>query len=349
MWRSSVARLTQQFNSGDAVLAHGAVSIYEVSGRLQLYADTVQPAGVGLLQARFEELRARLEAEGLFDPSRKRALPPLPRRIGVATSAQGAALRDILNVLARRYPLAEVLIAPCQVQGERGAASIVRALHTLYDNAPDLIILARGGGSMEDLWCFNEEAVARAVFAAPVPLISGVGHETDTTIVDFVADIRAPTPSAAAELAVPDVAALAQDTGALRQRLDEVMQEFLDTRQQALVSSENALKYAHPGAKIAQARQQVDEQMRRAADSLGHALELRRIRLAGARSHLDTLSPLATLGRGYAVVRHAESGQAVTHISHAQAGDRLIVTLSDGYLTVEVQDLNTLDPRGDDS
>src|SRR3954447_6555917 len=209
-WRSSVARIPSMPANGDAVLAHGRVAFYEVGGQIQLYVDMIRPAGIGLLYARFEELKVRLEAEGLFDLSRKRELPPLPARIGIVTSPTGAALQDILKVLRRRYPLAEVLLAACQVQGAGAAETVVEALYALYEQNVDVIIVARGGGSVEDLWTFNEEIVARAAFASPVPLISGVGHETDTTIIDYVADLRAPTPSAAAELVAPHIVALVE-------------------------------------------------------------------------------------------------------------------------------------------
>src|SRR5215211_574863 len=218
-WRSSVARIGAMPGNGDAVLAHGRVAFYEAGGQIQLYVDMIRPAGVGLLYARFEELKARLDAEGLFDLSRKRELPALPARIGIVTSPTGAALQDILKVLRRRYPLAEVVLAACQVQGAGAAETVVEALYALYEQQVDVIIVARGGGSAEDLWTFNEEIVARAAFASPVPLISGVGHETDTTIIDYVADLRAPTPSAAAELVAPDITELGEDLAALRDQL----------------------------------------------------------------------------------------------------------------------------------
>jgi exodeoxyribonuclease VII large subunit len=201
-WRSSVTRIPAMPGNGDAVLAHGRVAFYEAGGQIQLYVDMIRPAGVGLLYARFEELKARLEIEGLFDLSRKRELPPLPTRIGIVTSPTGAALQDILKVLRRRYPLAVVVLAACQVQGAGAAETVVEALYALYQQNVDVIIVARGGGSAEDLWAFNEEIVARAIALSPVPVISAVGHETDVTIADFVADLRAPTPSAAAELVV---------------------------------------------------------------------------------------------------------------------------------------------------
>jgi exodeoxyribonuclease VII large subunit len=227
-FRSHAIRIARMPQHGERVLAHGRVAFYGGSGQLQLYVDLVRPAGVGLLHARFEELKQRLAAEGLFDVGRKRTLPPLPRRIGVVTSPGAAAWRDILQVLRRRNPLLEVVLSPCLVQGTEAPDSIVEALYALYDvPALDLIIVARGGGSLEDLWAFNEEAVARAAFASPVPLISGVGHETDTTIIDYVSDLRAPTPSAAAELAAPDVAALTDAVAQARVTLAFALQTRL--------------------------------------------------------------------------------------------------------------------------
>jgi exodeoxyribonuclease VII large subunit len=338
MWRSYVNRLEEPIRNGDAVLAHGRVSIYEAGGRLQLYVDMVRPAGVGLLHARFEELKARLSDEGLFEEGRKRPVPDLPRRIGVAASAQSAAWQDIQKVLRRRYPLAEVLLAPCLVQGEQAPASIVQALHALYRSNVDLIILARGGGSLEDLWSFNDEAVARAVFASPVPLITGVGHETDTTIVDYVADLRAPTPSAAAELAVPDGAALLQEVAALRQQLDEGFAEYLASERRRLSSTARTLQRYQPTARTSQARQQVDELLRRSSERVRHAVEVRRLRLSGLADRLAALSPAATLRRGYAVVRQEDGAQAVvTHAEQVQPGDVLAVMLAQGRLRVTVE------------
>jgi exodeoxyribonuclease VII large subunit len=338
MWRSYASRLEEPLRNGDAVLAHGRVSIYEAGGRLQLYVDTVRPAGVGLLHARFEELKARLSDEGLFDEGRKRPLPDLPQRIGVAASEQSAAWQDIQKVLRRRYPLVEVLLAPCLVQGEQSPASIVRALHALYRSNVDLIILARGGGSLEDLWSFNDEAVARAVFASPVPLITGVGHETDTTIVDYVADLRAPTPSAAAELAVPDGAALLNDVAALRQQLDEALAEQLASERRRLSTTARALQRLQPTARTSQARQQVDELLRRAGERARHAVEVRRLRRDGLAERLAALSPAATLRRGYAVVRQHDGAQAVvTRAEQVQPGEVLAVMLAQGRLRVTVE------------
>src|SRR5262245_2669763 len=258
-WKTYAARVPATPSNGDAVLAHGRVSFYEAGGQLQLYVDMLRSAGVGLLHMRFEELKARLEVEGLFDLSRKRELPILPRRIGLVTSPNAAALRDILNVLGRRYPLAEVVLAGCQVQGDGAADTIVEALYALYEQGVDVIIVARGGGSIEDLWAFNEEIVARAVFASPVPVISGVGHETDTTIIDYVADLRAPTPSAAAELVAPDIAGLAGDISVLSEQLALAMNRRVEYARADLAEQQRRLVQRSPASRLARDRQTVDE------------------------------------------------------------------------------------------
>lgn len=337
MWRSHAAKLTTRPASGEAVLAHGAISFYETGGDIQLYVDTLQPAGVGMLHARFEQVKASLEAEGLFDRSRKRDLPLLPRRVGVATSAQGAALHDILTVLGRRCPLVEVVVSPCLVQGEQAPASIVAALHALYASevALDVIILARGGGSLEDLWCFNEEAVARAVFASPVPLVTGVGHETDTTIVDYVADLRAPTPSAAAELVVPELDTLSGQIEDMLQRLDEVVQLALAGRQQQLDDALAHLQRHDPLTLLSRNRQQTDAVQRRIAAQVRYQLDLHRARLQGVQARLATLNPRATLERGYALLRRSDNGAAVSRVAQVGKGEVLTVTMHDGTFVVE--------------
>jgi len=224
MWRGQAARLGWRPVAGDGVLAHGYISVYERGGAYQFYVDEIRRGGVGLWWQRFEEVRRRLEAEGLFDPARKRPLPRWPRRIGVVTSPTGAALQDILNVLRARYPLVEVVLSPCMVQGVDAPPSLVRAIERLGEEPEiDVVILARGGGSMEDLWAFNDEAVARAVAACPVPVVTGVGHETDFTIVDFVSDLRTPTPSAAAAAVVPDARELRQQIDMMAQALTDII------------------------------------------------------------------------------------------------------------------------------
>ncbi|NTU81326.1 MAG: exodeoxyribonuclease VII large subunit [Chloroflexales bacterium] len=337
MWKSAAARLAALPRSGDLVLAHGRLGFYSPRGDLQIYVDAMLPAGVGLLYARFEELKARLEAEGLFSPERKRLPPALPRRIGLVTAPGGAALQDMLSILARRCPLVQVVVAPCLVQGERAPDSIVEALYQAYEAGVDLIILARGGGSLEDLWAFNDEAVARAVFASPVPLISGVGHETDTTIVDYVADLRAPTPSAAAELAVPELADLRALVDAARAQMTFAVSREIAGHRAALAQAARAVEHYAPMRRLGRDRQQVDDLARRLERAFITGTDLRLVNLRGLTGRLATLSPLATLARGYAVVRHAETGRVVTAPDHAPPGAPLTITVRDGDLAATAQ------------
>ncbi len=335
MWKSHAEKLGALPRAGDLVLAHGYVGLYPQRGDVQLYADMIVPAGAGLLNARFEELKARLNAEGLFSLERKRPLPVLPRRIALVTGPQSAALQDMLTILARRCPLVEVLIAPCLVQGERAPDSIVEALYAAYSSGVDLVILARGGGSIEDLWAFNDEAVARAVFASPVPIITGVGHETDTTIVDYVADLRAPTPSAAAELAVPELADLAAIIDEARARLNAATAASLGLRREQLAEAARSVERHDPVRRLGRDRQQIDDLARRVERSLAGSTQLRRATLTGLAARLGALSPQATLARGYAVVRRAADGQVLTSPGQATPPDRLRITLRDGDLLAE--------------
>jgi exodeoxyribonuclease VII large subunit len=336
VWRSTAARLTWQPQQGDAALAHGRISVYAPRGGYQLYVDQLRPAGLGDLHARFEALRDRLRAEGLFDPERKRSLPEFPRVLGVVTSPQAAALRDVLTVLRRRYPLVRVLLAPTLVQGEAAPPQIVVALQALDARSDvDAILLVRGGGSLEELWAFNDEGVARAIAGCRCPVISGVGHETDFTIADFVADQRAPTPSAAAELAVPDQAELRGRIDGWANQLAGSLAHRLDRMGGALDEQQRALQRLSPQTRIDAHRQQVDDLTRRADRALRHTLALRRSGLAGLGARLAALSPLATLERGYAVVRRADSGQVVRSMGQVDAGDTLVVRVSDGEFGAE--------------
>ncbi len=337
MWRNRAVSLTTLPTNGDAVLAYGSISLYESSGDIQLYVEQIQPDGMGLRQAQFEQLKACLEAEGLFEQSRKRPLPILPRRIGVATSAQGAALQDILTVLNRRCPLVEILIAPCLVQGMQAPASIAAALQTLYACDVDVILLVRGGGGLEDLWCFNEEYVARTVFASPVPLITGIGHETDTTIVDYVADMRAPTPSAAAEMAVPEIEALFHEIHMQQTRLATAMTHVLEKKRRYLKQALSAVYYHAPLTSLARARQQVDDLLRRCTVHIHANIHTHQVQLQSLKARLNVLNPRATLARGYALVRFASDGSIMSHIKHVALGERLTIVLQDGTLVVEVK------------
>jgi exodeoxyribonuclease VII large subunit len=336
MWRNSVLRLSYLPRDGDAVEVHGAVSVYPQGGVYQLYADALRPVGEGALYQAFLRLKARLEAEGLFDPARKRAIPAWPRRIGIVTSPTGAALRDMLKTLRRRYPLVEVVLAPSPVQGDEAPPGIVAALQALNARIqPDVILLARGGGAIEDLWAFNDERVARAIAASQAPVISGVGHETDFTIADFVADLRAPTPTAAAELATPDRQELAAALDALYSRLQGSLRTRLAHSRLALEAAAHRLERFTPGSRVRADRQRVDELARRAGAAIGHRIALEGAGLTGLQRRLEALSPQAILQRGYAVI-HGPAGQVVRSTRQVQPGDRLRVLVSDGAFDAQV-------------
>ncbi len=338
IWRSQARALTYLPRSGDQVVMHGRIGLYEAGGRYQLYADFIQPAGRGTLSQQLERLKARLEAEGLFDPARKRPLPPFPRRIGVVTSPTAAALRDVLNILRRRYPQVEVLLSPTLVQGETAPAQIVRALAALNARDDvDVILLVRGGGSLEDLWAFNDERVARAVAASRLPVISGVGHETDFSLADFAADARAPTPSAAAELATPERGELQARLEQQQTRLERALQARLQGLRRYLEQVERALQYLSPVTRLREARQRVDELVTRSDHALRRGLALERQRLAGLTARLESLNPHAVLRRGYAIVRERETGQVLTSARQTRPGLALSLQMQDGDVPVEVE------------
>ncbi|MGI8589224.1 MAG: exodeoxyribonuclease VII large subunit [Chloroflexia bacterium] len=322
--------------NGLAVLVHGRVAMYEPSGSVQIIVDLIEQQGRGAAGLEFERLKEQLEAEGLFAAERKRPLPAYPQRIGLVTSAGAAAFQDILNVLRRRYPLAVVLLSPSLVQGTEAPAGICAALALLNalrgDRAPDVIILARGGGSPEDLAAFNDERVARAVFASAIPIITGVGHETDTTIVDYVADLRAPTPSAAAEIVAPDMGALLADVESLRQELYDGISLCLGDAAGDLAAAKAVLLRQSPRAQIEAHRQRVDSLAAGARVQLGHTLELERARLSGRQARLSALSPTAILERGYAILHNRRTGHIAASIADVIGGDILDARLHDGTI-----------------
>lgn len=330
MWRSDVEWQTYVPEDGHAVLCHGRVSVYEAQGRYQLYVDEIQPAGHGLLHLEFEALKQKLAAEGLFDDARKRPLPAYPRRIGLVTSPQAAALRDICHVLERRYPLPEVVLAPTLVQGNEAPAQIVAALQAINQAEVDVVILARGGGSLEELWAFNDERVVRAVASSSAPVVCGVGHQTDFTIADFVADVRAPTPSAAAELVVPDGAELRQMVRERQTRLVTAIGRQLGAKTRSLSQQRSALMRYSPARIVHEYRQRVDGLAQAAHRTIIHRLALARERLNGCVTQMQALDPRATLARGYAIVRRLDTGRPVTSVQHVRAGDPLSVQVSDG-------------------
>jgi exodeoxyribonuclease VII large subunit len=338
MWRHDVVNQLHKVRDGDAVEVHGRISVYEIGGLYQLYADRIRPAGAGELFQRFLRLKEKLEAEGLFDPERKRELPGWPQRVGVVTSPTSAALRDVRTVLQRRYPLVEVVLAPTPVQGAEAPAGIVEALHALQAHAqPDVILLVRGGGSMEDLWAFNDEAVVRAVAASEIPVISGVGHATDLILTDFAADRHAPTPSAAAELAVPDRTELLMDLKELQARRLHSFHAQLQGFRKTLDAQRTALARVSPRAKVTDAQQQVDDLIQRATAAVHHNLALKASRMEGLIETLLAVSPKTVLERGFALVRRVEDGALVRSIKQVEMGDSLRIQVSDGEFCAEVK------------
>ena len=315
--------------SGSAVIAHGYISFYEARGLVEYRVDVVVPEGTGPLHLELEKLKMTLESEGLFEPSRKRPLPHFPRVIGVATSPAGAVLHDILNIFRRRYPLVQVVVAPTPVQGEEAAPRISDAINALnQDSDADLIILARGGGSLEELWPFNEEQVARAIYSSRLPVVSAVGHETDYTIADYVADVRAPTPSAAAELVVPDREELLATTAELRKRLAYAVAGHLEERRNSLRAMMHRLWSRRPDVEALHRR--LDDIAQSAIFAFTAGLHLRREQVRGLEQRLQASNPQGILARGYAVVQKQPSGETVSRVGQVGGGDMLKVTVSDG-------------------
>ncbi|HTU64418.1 MAG TPA: exodeoxyribonuclease VII large subunit [Steroidobacteraceae bacterium] len=382
MWRQRNSALRFRPKEGMLVMARARVGLYEPRGEYQLIIEHLEESGEGALKREFEKLKAKLAAEGLFAAERKRPLPAVPRRIGVVTSPTGAAVHDILRVLRARYPAAAVLVYPTAVQGAPAVAEIVRAIETASRRAEvDVLIIARGGGSLEDLWCFNDERVARAIAACRLPTISGIGHEVDVTIADFVADLRAPTPSAAALAAVPDKSTWLDALSGLETRFAGAMGRYLRTRTLALSATAQRLQVQHPGARLAQHAQRLDDLEQRlrlalragvvrrqhALQSLSarlwrenprhrlealcaHAATLRQRlettmratlgaleqRLALAARTLDAVSPLATLGRGFAVITRVDDGRLLRDAAEAPAGTEIEARLARGALRARV-------------
>jgi exodeoxyribonuclease VII large subunit len=310
---------------GMAIVANGRVSFYERDGKLQLYVERIEALGDGALYLRFEQLKQQLEAEGLFDVERKRSLPEQPSVIGIVTSPQAAALRDMLLVLRTRYPLARVILSPTLVQGVDAPSAIARALDLLNEH-----------GEAEELWAFNEEVVARAIARSRIPVISAVGHETDFTIADFVADYRASTPTAAASAAVPDIAEWQARIQAYEEDLSMLIEDYLSEKRDDLARSVRDLQRLNPQFQLDRLRQRLDDATELMQSRMEHILTLHRERLRGLAMQLHALSPLLTVGRGYAVVRRDEDQRLVTSVQHVQPGDDLTIQVTDGYIQAKV-------------
>jgi exodeoxyribonuclease VII large subunit len=335
MWKNRAQLIQTQLEDGAAVEAHGTISIYEQRGQYQLYVDFMRPKGEGALFQEFQRLKAQLESEGLFDPSRKRPLPTWPTRIGIVTSASGAAFQDMKDTLSRRYPLVEILLANTSVQGENAPGEIVAALEKLYLIKPDLILIGRGGGSIEDLWAFNDESVARTIVVSPVPVISGVGHETDFTITDFVADLRAPTPTAAAELAVPDQTELRMNIRELYSRFKRSTQNLLVDQRLKVDNISHQVIRLSPQSRIQDGRQRLDEITGRLIRSMGTILNISKDQVESYQNRLAALNPEAVLKRGYAMIT-AEDGTTIYQVGQTKTGQQLQVRVSDGEFEVVV-------------
>ncbi|MBT7782498.1 MAG: exodeoxyribonuclease VII large subunit, partial [Anaerolineae bacterium] len=312
--------------------------VYEASGQYQLYADEILPVGEGALYQEFLRLKAMLEAEGIFDAEHKKEIPQLPKKIGIVTSATGAALRDMLNTLKRRMPLTEVIIAPTAVQGDAAPAGIVNALDGLLRIVPDLdvIMLGRGGGSIEDLWAFNDELVVRMVAASPVPIISGVGHETDFTLTDFAADLRAATPTAAAELATPiTINELYGAVNYYKEQLDRNINILLEKKNVHMDELSTRIGYASPLRRIQRNQQNVDVQILRLDVAQAQIQVMNREKLKGLNKRLSALNPQAVLARGYAIVTK-EKGKILGSIKDANAGDDVKIRVKDGTFDAKI-------------
>ena len=341
MWRNDALRLRRLPVDGEQVAIHGYISLYEPQGKLQFYADRLDLAGLGKLYQEFERLKAQLAAEGLFDAARKQPLPAWPARIGVVTSSKAAALRDILRTLAVRYPLVDVLLAPTAVQGAEAPAQIAAAIDLLNAwnlgvEPIDVLIVARGGGSIEELWAFNDEQVVRAIAASGIPVISGVGHETDFTLSDLAADQRAPTPTGAAALAVPDRLELAGQLPGLRSRLQSAAAGHIDRERRQLVQTRRLLERLSPAVQLATRRQQVDELSRSMTRTAAHRLAVQRAQVDGMRARLASLDPNAVLARGYAILQEPVSGAVITSVAQAASGMAIRARVADGEFDVTV-------------
>jgi len=342
MWRHAVRRLRFRPSSGDRVGAWGSIEFYNARGEVNFIVRDLRFDGQGAQFEAFERLKQQLAAEGLFDEERKRPLPPMPRRIGLITSATGAVAHDVITILRRRWPLATILFIPAAVQGFTAVPDLIRALSwaAAIDDL-DVVIMARGGGSAEDLWCFNDEELARAAAAFPRPLISAIGHETDYTILDFVADLRAPTPSAAAELVAPELVTVQGAVDGLRWRLYNAVVGDVKLARQTLDSLRKQRVLTRPGAQLEDARAQVSQLRTQVRDAIGRRVKIERQSLNARCAQLRALDPQRVLERGYSLAGDAATGELITSIHDAQPGQTLILTLHDGTIRVTVEAVST--------
>jgi exodeoxyribonuclease VII large subunit len=343
IWRQNAMRLQAALETGMAIEAHGSVSVYDAGGQYQLYVDAVRMAGEGYLFQEFMRLKALLEAEGLFDTERKREIPEIPKKIGIVTSPTGAALQDILNTITGRFPLVEVVLAPTVVQGGEAPPKIVQAIRQLNQLLDvDVILLARGGGSMEDLWAFNDERVVRAIAESRIPIVTGIGHETDTTLADYAADLRAPTPTGAAVAVTPDKSDLLTDLANLDYQLEGEIESIIQHKRQLLQAEQSRLNFLSPLNRIRNDQQRLDEISMRINRNIAHQLKLSKSNLGGLVARLNSLNPMQVLQRGYAIVSD-QTGKIVSSVSDVKSGEKINVRLVDGVLESEVKQVKRQD------
>ncbi len=344
-WRNVAQGLRFRLEEGLQVVARGSIDVYAPRGSYQLIVTWMEPRGLGALQLAFRQMQEKLQKEGLFAAEHKVSLPPFPARIGLVTSPTGAAVRDMINVIGRRWPLARLYVYPCRVQGEGAAAEIAAGIARLNEKRPDLdlLIVGRGGGSLEDLWAFNEEVVARAVFASRIPVVSAVGHEIDFTICDFVADVRAATPTEAGELVVPDRADVASSLRLYRRRLGLALGRVVARARERLDALTARYAFRHPETALLERAQQLDDLMDRMGTLLAHRLGLLGEALAGSGRRLEALSPLKVLGRGYSLT-FAADGRILRSVEGLAAGDRIRSRLHAGEIESEVAATRALPP-----
>lgn len=343
MFRSAAAGLSFSPENGMRVQAVGRVAVYERDGQYQLYINSMRPDGLGDLHAAFERLKKKLTAEGIFAAEHKKPLPKYPKCVGVVTAPTGAAVRDIINILLRRFPYAEIKLYPSLVQGEGAAENIVRAIEYFNEKkCADVLIVGRGGGSIEDLWAFNEEAVAMAIYNSEIPIISAVGHETDFTIADFAADMRAPTPSAAAELAVPSQLELAEKFGNVYTRLAVCSRRILENGRMRLDNCRERPSLQNPILKINDKRLYVDHTCKMFENAAERVLNEKKRVLGINASRLDGLSPLGALSRGFSVVK-GEDGKVVKSAKSARVGSEVSITVNDGIIDAEITKVHERD------
>lgn len=336
MFRFNAMKMRFMPQDGMQVIARGRISVYDRDGRYQLYIEEMHPDGVGDLSVAYEQLKDKLAAEGLFAQEHKKPLPPYPQRVGVITSATGAAVHDIITVLARRYPVADLILCPVHVQGTEAAGEICEALDLFNrQRAADVIILGRGGGSIEDLWAFNEESIARAVYRSEIPVISAVGHETDFTICDFVADVRAATPSAAAELAVPDLRELKARLAGFQIKMTSDLSALLEAKKARLSLVSTSQCFKNPMYAIENRRQRLDESAAAFESAIRNGLTAKRDKLSAAAASLELLSPLKVLARGYSIASGAD-GQVIRSIKDTQKGEPIVLRVTDGRVFCSV-------------